>query len=164
MTEHPAPQRTLIGSRAELAQAIATLMAQARRELRCCAHDGSVFGLATQPVAEALGVLLRAHRHAQVRVLVDEPLWLEAQAPRFKLLQRRFSHAVQVRQASSEDPVAGDMQLFADDRHLLQLKAGVLTTGELWINNQPRARMLLVDFERRWAAAAHNLPVAPLGL
>lgn len=164
MTEYPAPQRTLIGSRAELAQAVATLLAQARRELRCCAHDGSIFGLDTQPVAEAMGTLLRAHRHAQVRILVDDPHWLEAQAPRFKLLQRRFSHAVLVRQASSEDPVAGDMQLFADDRHLLQLKAGVLTTGELWINNQPRARMLLIDFERRWAGASHNLPVAPLGL
>jgi len=46
----------------------------------------------------------------------------------------------------------------------MTLKPSALTAGEIWISNEHRTRPLLADFDRRWAAASHDLPVVPLGL
>ncbi|MCU0950125.1 MAG: hypothetical protein MUC68_03460 [Burkholderiaceae bacterium] len=158
------PQRHLITSRAELADGLLGLLGRAQRAVRCCAHDGSVFDLGSAAVVELLRQLVLSHRGARVLVLVDDPLWIETRAPRFKHLQRRFGHAVQIRAANVQDAVAGDMQLMIDDLHCLALKPSALTAGEIWFNNQHRARPMLADFDRRWIAASHDLPVVPLGL
>jgi hypothetical protein len=142
------PQRHLITSRAELADGLLALIQRAHRCVRCCSLDGSVFGLGS----------------ARVLVLVDDPLWIETRAPRFKTLQRRFGHAVQIRAANVQDAVAGDMLVLIDDHHSLVLKPSTLTAGEIWLHNEHRARPLLADFDRRWAAASYDLPVVPLGL
>jgi hypothetical protein len=158
------PQRQLITSRAQLADALPGLLSLARHSVRCCAHDGAVFNLGTTAVVDLLGQLVLTHRDLAVRVLVDDPQWIETAAPRFKTLQRRFAHAVQLRAANPQDPVGADMQLLVDDRHGLLLRPTVLTSGELWLASPHRVQPLTVDFDRRWAAAAHDLPVAPLGL
>lgn len=158
------PQRILITSRAELGDGLLQLLALAQRGVRICAHDGAVFDLGSAAVTELLNKLVLAHRGARVLVLVDDPLWIETRAPRFKTLQRRLGHAVQIRAASPQDAVAGDMQVLVDDRHCLELKASALTAGEIWFNNQHRAQPMLADFDRRWAAASYDLPVVPLGL
>ena len=36
--------------------------------------------------------------------------------------------------------------------------------GEIWLNSEPRVQPMATAFDRRWEAAAHNLPVDPLGL
>lgn len=158
------PQRHLISSRAELAEGLLGLIGRAHRTVRICAQDGAVFGLGSAAVTEALGAFVREHRGSRVWLLVDDPLWIETRAPRFKTLQRRFGHAVQIRAANVQDPVAGDMQVLVDDCHSLVLKPSALTVGELWIGNEHRARPLLADFDRRWVTATHDLPVVPLGL
>jgi hypothetical protein len=158
------PRRHLISSRAELADGLLGLVARARRCVRICAQDGAVFGLGSSAMVDAFGNFVREHRGARVWLLVDDPLWIETRAPRFKTLQRRFGHAVQIRAANVQDPVAGDMQVLVDDCHSLVLKPSALTVGELWIGNEHRARPLLADFDRRWVTATHDLPVVPLGL
>lgn len=158
------PQRHLITSRAELADGLLGLLGRAQRAVRCCSYDGAVFDLGSAAVVELLRQLVLSHRGARVLVLVDDPLWIETRAPRFKYLQRRFGHAVQIRAASAQDAVAGDMQIMADDLHCLELKPSAITAGEIWFNNQHRARPMLADFDRRWVAASHDLPVVPLGL
>jgi hypothetical protein len=158
------PQRHLITSRAELADGLLDLIARAHRCVRCCSFDGSVFDLGAAPIVELLGRFVRENRGARVLVLVDDPLWIETRAPRFKSLQRKLGHAVQIRAASTQDAVAGDMQVLVDDRHSLLLKPSALTAGEIWLNSEHRARPLMSDFDRRWATACYDLPVVPLGL
>lgn len=158
------PQRTLIGSREQLARAISDVLTLATRIVRCCSHDGSAFGLGSSAVTDAFAALVHSHRAAQVRVLVDDAHWLESSAPRLKALQRQLPHALLLRQASTEDPVGTDLQLIVDDHHCLQLQQGALVSGELWVSNESRASPLRADFDRRWDAASHNLPVSPLGL
>ena len=159
-----APQRYLIDSRAGLAEAVLRLIGLAHRCVRCCSQDGSVFDLGEAAVVQALGRVVRENRGARVWVLVDDPLWIETRAPRFKALQRKLGHAVQIRAANVQDAVAGDMHLLIDDRHSLILKPSALTAGEYWLNGEHRTRPLLADFDRRWVAASHDLPVVPLGL
>jgi len=158
------PQRHLITSRAELADGLLRLFRLAHRAVRICAFDGAVFDLGAAPVVEILGGFVRENRGARVLLLVDDPLWIETRAPRFKSLQRKLGHAVQIRAASTQDAVAGDMQVLIDDCHCLVLKPSALTAGEFWLNSEHRARPLLADFDRRWATASHDLPVVPLGL
>lgn len=112
----------------------------------------------------ALGRLVRDFRGARVQILVEDPIWLETRAPRFKAMQRSLGHAVQVRVASAQDPLDGQILWLIDDHHGMVLKAGPLTAGEIWLHHEPLVRPMLADFDRRWAAAAHDLPVIPLGL
>lgn len=158
------PQRRLIATRAELATAVDDLLALRPRLLRIAALDGSDFQLNARRVVDVLQALLKADRQARVRILVDEPGWLETRAPRLKQAQRLYPHAIELRVAAADDPVGEDLHLLAGIAHSITVRAGRLVSGELWLNNQPRAQPLLSAFERRWAAAAHNLPVSPLGL
>jgi hypothetical protein len=158
------PQRRLIGARAELAAAVDEVLALRPRRVCICAHDGSVFALGERRVVDALEAVLHADRRAVVQVLVDDPQWLDTRAPRLKQAQRRYPHAIELRQASTDDPVGEDLHLIADSAHSIDIRAGKLVSGDLWLNNRSRAQPLARTFERRWAAAAHNLPVSPLGL
>ncbi|MCA3219164.1 MAG: hypothetical protein ING59_11535 [Burkholderiales bacterium] len=162
-TEIP-PQRRLIGSRAELAAAVDEVLALKPRLLRIAAQDATVFALDQRHVVDALEALLHANRQARVQVLVDHAQWIETRAPRLKQAQRRHPHAIELRQASVDDPVGEDLHLIADAAHSIDIRAGKLVSGDLWLNNRPRAQPLTSVFERRWSAAAHNLPVSPLGL
>jgi hypothetical protein len=158
------PQRLLLAARADLAPALLALIGRARRVLRCLQHDLSAFALSQPEPAAAIERFLHAHALARVRLLMDDARWFEESAARLKLLQRRFSHALEARLASSDDPVGEDAYLIADDRHVLVLKRTSAGDGELWLNNEPHAQPLIAAFDRRWDAAAHNLPVTPLGL
>lgn len=115
-------------------------------------------------IVEAMHRFLATHRDARVRLLMDDTGWFETKAARLKLLQRQFSHALEARLASSDDPVGEDAALLADDAHALLLKPTATGYGELWLNNAPRAQPHVGAFDRRWEAAAHNLPITPLGL
>lgn len=160
----PAPQRTLLDSRKEVGPAVRQIIGLATRLVRCAHHDLEPFGLSLAATVHALERFVLAHRSARIRLLVDDPHWLQRDAARLRLLQRRFSHAVEMRVASSDDAVGEDCLLLADDRHLLSLRGATLGVGEVWINNEPHAQPLVAAFDRRWAAGAHNLPVDALGL
>ena len=59
---------------------------------------------------------------------------------------------------------ADDATLIADEGTVLDMRPTAQARGDLWLNNKPHAQPLIGGFERRWAAAAHNMPVVPLGL
>jgi hypothetical protein len=162
--DDPAPQRALITSREELHAAVLVALRVAKRSVRVLHRDMSVFGLSALESSDALLQLLLGHRAACVRLLVDDASWLETRAPRLRLLQRRFPHALELRVASTGDPVGDDAVLLADDHTTLELKPTPAPTGDLWLHHRPHAQPRLSSFERRWEAGGHNLPVAPLGL
>ena len=111
-----------------------------------------------------LSKFLLAHRSARVRLLVDDSIWLDTRAARLRALQLRFPLALELRVASNDDPVGDDALLIADDATVLDMKPTAQARGDLWLNNKPHAQPLIAAFARRWEAAAHNLPVVPLGL
>lgn len=162
--EDPAPQRVLITSQDELHESVWIALRLARRKVRCLQRDLSVFELASLAATEALTQLLLGHRNARVRLLVDDPAWLETRAARLRLLQQRFPHALELRVASADDPVGDDACVLADDHAALQLSPTPTARGDLWVRNKPHAQPLIAAFDRRWDAGAHNLAVVPLGL
>ena len=168
MLELPAddsqPQRVLVPARADIVPAVLELLRRATREIRCLHHDLSLFELSQTTTVDAMHALLHAARNAHVRLLVDETDWLDAHAARLRLLQRQFSHAIEMRRACADDPVGEDALFIADHRHVLVLSRSAQAVGEIWLNNQPRAQPLVAAFDRRWEGGAHNLPVVPLGL
>jgi hypothetical protein len=164
LLDDPAPQRVLITSRDDLGDAVRSALRIAKRTVRCLHRDLSMFELATIDVTEALTALLLGHRSARVRMLVDDPAWLDTRAARLRLLQQRFPHALELRVASSDDPVGDDSWLLADDHAVLQLTPAPTARGDFWVHNKPHAQPLIAAFDRRWDAGAHNLAVVPLGL
>jgi hypothetical protein len=164
LLDDPAPQRVLITSRDELHDAVRIAIRVARRTVRCLHRDLSVFDLAAIDATEALSGLLLGHRNARVRLLVDDPAWLDTRAARLRLLQQRFPHALELRVASTDDPVGDDAVVLADDHAALQLAPSATARGDLWVHNKPHAQPLVAAFDRRWDAGAHNLAVVPLGL
>lgn len=164
LLDDPAPQRVLIASREDLHQAVGVAMRVARRTLRVLHRDASVFDLASVEATEALTRLLLADRNARVRVLVDDPGWLDARAARLRHVQQRFPHALELRIAAPDDPVGDDAQVLADDHATLELRPTPTARGDLWLHNKPHAQPRVAAFDRRWDAGSHNLPVSPLGL
>ncbi|MCS6945700.1 MAG: hypothetical protein RMK97_09880 [Sutterellaceae bacterium] len=157
------PQRYVLTARSEIVPAVLAVVARARLGLRCAHHDLSVFALSQSAVTTSLRHFLYANAQARVYLLMDETHWFDAQAARLKLLQRQFSHALLARRAHSDDSVGDQAVLLADAKHALLL-GHPHSVGELWLNHEPHAQSLLAAFIRRWEAAAHNLPVTPLGL
>lgn len=164
LLDDPAPQRVLITSRAELHEAVGVAIRVARRTLRILHRDLSVFNLSTVDATEALSRLLLGDRNARVRLLVDDPAWLDTRAARLRQLQQRFPHALELRVACQDDPVADDGHVLADDHTAVDLRPSPVARGDLWLHNQPHAQPRIAAFDRRWEAASHNLPVSPLGL
>jgi hypothetical protein len=159
-----APRRAWLALRADIAPAARGVITLAQRLIRCADRDLAAFGLSSAASVEALERFLLGHRGARLRLLVDAPDWLDTRAARLRRLQRRMSHAVEIRVASSDDPVGDDSQLFGDERHLLSLQPTAHGPGDVWLHNAPHAQPWVAGFDRRWDAAAHNLPVSPLGL
>lgn len=164
LLDDPSPQRVLITSRAELRDAVGVAIRVSRRTLRFMHRDLSVFDVGSVDVTEALAQLLLGHRSARVRMLVDDPAWLETRVARLRLLQQRFPHALELRVASVDDPVGDDACVLADDHAALDLRPTTTARGDLWLHNQPHAQPRIAAFDRRWEAGAHNMAVFPLGL
>ncbi len=160
----PAPKRSLITSRAETHQAVLQVIGAATRRLLCIHSDLSIFDLSRREVTDLLAKFLLAHRSARARLLVEESNWLDTRAARLRALQQRFPLALEMRVASLDDPVGDDATLIADDATVLDMRPTAQARGDLWLNNKPHAQPLITAFNRRWEAAAHNLPVVPLGL
>lgn len=164
LVDDPAPQRVLIGSREELHQAVGVAIRVSSRMLRFIHRDLSVFNLSSIDATEALSRLLLGSRNARVRLLVDDPAWLDTGAARLRLLQQRFPHALELRVASQDDPVGDDAQVLADDHAALELRPTPAARGDLWLHNKPHAQTRIAAFDRRWDDASHNVAVRPLGL
>ncbi|MBA2412848.1 MAG: hypothetical protein H0V63_08485 [Burkholderiaceae bacterium] len=160
----PAPQRTLITTREETHSAVLQTITASSRRLLCIHSDLSIFDLSRAEVTDLLAKFLLAHRSAKVRLLVDGAIWLDTRAARLRGLQRRFPLALEMRVASSDDPVGDDAALIADDATVLDMRPTAQARGDLWLNNKPHAQPLIAAFNRRWETAGHNLPVVPLGL
>ena len=160
----PAPQRTLITSRAETHAAVLRTIEAATRRVLCLHFDLSIFDLSRTEVVDRLTKFLLEHRSARARLLVDDAVWLDTRAARLRALQQRFPLALEMRVASLDDPVGDDATLIADDATVLDMRPTAQARGDLWLNNKPHAQPLIAAFDRRWEAAAHNLPVVPLGL
>jgi hypothetical protein len=162
--DDPTPQRALLTARTDIAAAVDVLLSGARTIVRCEERDLAPFDLAAHERVDHLQRLLLARRDARVRLLVDDTTWLEKSAARLRLLQRQFSHALELRLASTDDPVGEDAHLLVDNGAALTLAPTARGIGEAWLHNAPHAQPLIAAFDRRWEAAAHNLPVTPLGL
>ena len=162
--ESGAPERALIGSRAETQEAVQIALGLASRSVRCLHRDLSVFGLGSVAAEQRLAKLLLAHRASHIRLLVDDATWLESGAPRLRALQRRYSHALEMRVAAADDPVGDDAWLIIDDHGAIELKPTAAPRGDFWVHNKPHVQPLAMAFERRWNAAGHNIAVVPLGL
>jgi hypothetical protein len=158
------PQRAWITSRHEIPRAVGLVLEGAQQLVRGMHRDLSPFELSSAAAVERIERFLLAHRSARVRLLLDDVSWLESGASRLKLLHRHFSHAIEMRLASEDDPVVDDACLMADARHMLLLAPTAQGIGDIWLNNEPHVQPWVATFDRRWEAAAHNLPVAPLGL
>jgi hypothetical protein len=162
--DDPRPQRAWVTSRHDVPRAVALVLGGAQRAVRAMQRDLAPFELSTIAATAQIERFLLAHRSARVRLLVDDAAWLEAGAARLRQLQRFFPHAIEMRVASEDDAVGDDACLLADARHALLLTPTAQGLGDLWLNHEPHTQTWAALFDRRWEAAAHNLPVAPLGL
>ncbi|HRK57306.1 MAG TPA: hypothetical protein PLQ67_07265 [Burkholderiaceae bacterium] len=158
------PQRALIQSRAQLAEAVDTVLGLARISLCCMHRNLEPLGLASARATQKLETAFKTHPALQVRLLVDDPHWLDTQAPRLRALHRHMTHALHLRCASESDPVAHACVIIVDQQHILDLEIGHLVKGDLWINHPLNAQSLEAAFDRRWEQAGYDLPAQPLGL
>ncbi len=162
--DDPRPQRAWVKSRDDVACAVALVLEGTQRIVRAMQRDLAPFGLSGAAATERIERFVLAHRGARVRLLVDDAAWLHTTAARLRRLQRFFPHAIELRVASTDDPIGDDACLLGDTRHALLLAPSAHGLGDLWLNHEPHTQTWTTLFDRRWDAAAHNLPVWQLGL
>jgi hypothetical protein len=153
--------RRVLDGRVELFAAVLQTIGAAQRLLCAADLDLAAFGLASRAHVEALQAFVLTQPGARVRLLVDSADWLERDAMRLRALQQRLPEALELRLTAAEDPIGDDSFLLADDRHLLRRNR---SSAILTLHDPAAARATAATFERRWQAAAYNLPVRPLGL
>ena len=158
------PERALITSQADCGDAVRIVLGSATRLLRAIHADLSLFDLSSVANVQQLERLLLGHRSARVRLLVDRSEWLESRSARLRLLQRHYSHALELRVASTDDPVGDEACVIADNHSVVNLQPSEHVRGDLWVHHEPRVKAIAATFDRRWEVAAHNLAVVPLGL
>lgn len=157
-------ERMRIASYADLTVATERLLASAQRELSIAHADLSLFGLEQKARVETLAALLRSGPRARVRILVDEPRWLESAAPRLRRLQQDYGHVFVLRQSSESAPVGDGATLIADQASYLRLAPTAYPSGELVLRDPRTALSLREHFEQLWECAAFDLSGRPLGL
>lgn len=158
------PERTRIASYADLALATDRLLASTRRELAIAHADLSLFGLEQKFRLEVLAALLRSGPSARVRVLVDDPRWLETSAPRLRRLQQDYGHVFTLRKSSESAPVGEASTLVADRASCLRLAPTRYPNGELILFDPSEAIPTRNRFDELWEQASFDLSGRPLGL
>jgi hypothetical protein len=158
------PQRRWLTSRAEVAAQLDILLALSAGEVCVADHDLALFALSTRSVVERFERLLVGQRSARILLLVDDVTWLERDAPRLRAMQRQFPHALRMRQAAGDDTVGEERVAIFDERHVIDAQPTRHGIADAWQHHPLRAQAARRVFERRWQAAAHDLPVVPLAL
>jgi hypothetical protein len=153
-----APPRTL-RDRAEIAAQIATLTAQARREIAIFAPELDPTWFNTPALDHALAGFVAQHRHNRARFLVENARQIVADNSRLVARARQFSEFLEIRRVGEQH--AGQQELF-----VLVDRTGFLHQRDLGrpeclldLNNRRHAVELVQRFQEMWD---HSEPISDI--
>lgn len=154
----PSSPRTL-RDRGEIAAQIATLMAQARREIAVFAPELDPSWFNTPALDHALAGFVSQHRHNRARFLIENSQQTVYDNSRLVERARRFGDFLEIRQVDEEH--IGQRELFVLVDRMGFLHQRDLSHPEclLDLNNRRQAIELIQRFQEMWD---RSLPIAAI--
>ncbi len=114
------PAYTLITSEADYRQACASIIVRAERELLIFDRDLVAPRLDEKSSIDLLTAFLAAPGLRRIRIVLHEPEYLRAQAPRLMQLFAHFSHLIEIRQTPDNLRQLADSHILADGVHAVR--------------------------------------------
>lgn len=158
------PHHERIEGMKDYVAAIDRVLAFAQRSVRIFDRDLEHQGYNAPERVELLRGFLLAHRGNRLQIVVHDVAYLEGRCPRIALLQKHFSHAVQIHQTLEHARHAADPLLLADDAHYLHRFHMDGSRALLALADPQGAEPLLHRFNEIWEASRPALSATTLGL
>lgn len=159
-----APIEQTFDTRAAYLAALDTVIAAARRQLRVFDTDLRQADFDAPRRSEALAAFLAGGRERNLRIVLHDVDHLDRYCPRFGLLLRRFSHAVQVRQTPERLRHLADCFALADDAGAAIRFHADHFRGKLLLDHADAALGWGGRFEDLWLESTPALAPTRLGL
>ncbi|WP_439136279.1 hypothetical protein [Pseudomaricurvus sp.] len=156
---------TLLHGPEAFAKHLQQMLASGRRYVDILSQqlDHSLF--ANRAVCDALSALVRAHRQAEVRILVKDPKPLFGKHHALLALQKRLTSKIKIRQLKIEPQNENQGFVIVDQRQLLLQHHDGEFDGFSNTNAAPEAKALLEEFTLLWQRqSAEIAELRPLSL
>jgi hypothetical protein len=161
---NPAPIESRFDTYSAYRQAVADVVALARRELVMFDLDLGQTGLESLEMAEALREFLSAHRENRMRIVVHRPDEVERSCPRMMSIQRLHGHCLSFRQSPDDLRHLADCFLLADGRHAAIRFHADHARGKLLIEQPEEVSAWRRRFEELWELSVPTISSTTLGL
>jgi len=148
---------------AEQVAALDSLVALGRARIQLFDVDLAQGGWNRRERTDALDRFLR-QPNARLDVIVHDTRWIEANAPRFVALLRRFGHAMTLYRTGAEARGAMDPLVIVDQRHFVHRFHIDRPRAAVAMDMPSAARPLCARFEEIWATGEPGLAGTVLGL
>jgi hypothetical protein len=162
--EAPPPEERRLDTLAAQVEAIDVLLALAVQRVLVFDRDLADTGWNTPARAEAVRAFLRRARHAELRIIVHDPRFLETSCPRLTALLRTYGHAMSVWRTGPEARHANDALTLVDARHALRRYHVDQPRATLLLSSPQAVQPLASRYEEIWATGAPTLGGTTLGL
>ncbi|MFZ5558845.1 MAG: hypothetical protein ACOZDY_19360 [Pseudomonadota bacterium] len=158
------PHHERLESIREYVDAIDRVLGFAQCNVRIFDRDLEHLGYNAPGRIELLRAFLLLNRSNRLQVVVHDIAYLEGRCPRMTLLQKQFSHAVQIHQTLEHARHAADPLLLVDDAHYLHRFHMDGSRALLALADPQGAEPLLQRFNEIWDASRPALSATTLGL
>jgi hypothetical protein len=145
-------------------QAVATVVAQAQRELAIFDPDLKETGLESRAGAEHLVRLLATSRGRQLRIVLHDPGHLERHCPRLITILRDYGHVASLRRTPGNLRNLTDCFVVADGRHAVIRFHADHARGKLLIAQDDEVGIWQRRFAELWELATATSCITTLGL
>lgn len=158
------PQRRLIGSRREFAEALEELLSKTTRNLRIFDPTLADFGMNSVAREEQLRAFLLKRRSNRVQIVVHDTSVIAHKTPRLMRLMRQFSHAIAIHQTHEEIRNLEDVLVVGDDAHCLRRRHFAHPKGSVYLDDPVETREWLNRFNAIWEQSSPAVSATTVGL
>ncbi len=158
------PQRRLIASKKEFADALDALLGKTGRSLRMFDRNLADFGMNSIAREEQLRAFLHKRRTNRLQIVVHDTALIAQRSPRLMRLLRQYSHAIAIHQTNEEIRNLEDVLVVGDDAHCLRRRHHDHPKGSVYLDDPVETREWLNRFNAIWEHSAPAVSATTIGL
>lgn len=158
------PQRRLLDTRKQFADALEEVLARTKRTLRMFDRNLADFGMNSAAREEQLRSFLLKGRGNRLQIVVHDPTLIASRSPRLMRLVRQFSHAIAIHQTNEDIRNLEDVLVVGDDAHCLRRRHYAHPKGSVYLDDPVETREWLNRFNAIWEHSAPAVSATTIGL
>lgn len=158
------PQRRLIATKKEFAEAFDELLGKTGKTLRMFDHNLADFGMNGVAREEQLRTFLHKRRTNRLQIVVHDTAVIAQRSPRLMRLLRQFSHAIAIHQTNEEIRNLEDVLVVGDDAHCLRRRHHDHPKGSVYLDDPIETREWLNRFNAIWEHSSPAVSATTIGL